>query len=88
MTGPPGARRNFAPAPRVRPEDDGFLRNKQRRSEANLVIVDEASMIDTVLAYESLKADPGLPAILVGDVDQLPSVGPGSVLKNIIRSTR
>jgi exodeoxyribonuclease V alpha subunit len=49
--------------------------------------VDEASMIDSVLAYNLLKAvPPTCQLILVGDVDQLPSVGPGSVLQDVIRS--
>lgn len=51
------------------------------------MIVDEASMMDIVLMYNLLKALPlGCRLILVGDVDQLPSVGPGSVLQDIIRS--
>ena len=55
--------------------------------EADVVIVDEASMIDTLLMYHLLKSIPS-PAhlILVGDVDQLPSVGPGNVLGDIINS--
>lgn len=55
--------------------------------EADAVIVDEASMMDIVLMYHLLRALPiGCRLVLVGDVDQLPSVGPGSVLKDIIRS--
>jgi len=69
------------------PKTMGFLRDRQRPLEADLVIVDEASMIDTVLAYNLMKAvPPACQLILVGDVDQLPSVGPGSVLQDVIRS--
>ena len=69
------------------PKTMGFLRNREHPLEADLVIVDEASMIDTVLAYNLLKAIPAsCQLVLLGDVDQLPSVGPGSVLQDIIRS--
>ena len=69
------------------PKTMGFLRDRERPLEADLVIVDEASMIDTVLAYNLLKAVPPTgQLVLVGDVDQLPSVGPGSVLLDVIRS--
>ena len=64
-----------------------FERDRHNPLEAELVILDEASMIDTVLAYHVLKAiPPTAQLILVGDVDQLPSVGPGSVLKDVIDS--
>lgn len=57
--------------------------------DAEAVIIDEASMLDISLTYHLLKAVPGgCRLILVGDVDQLPSVGAGSVLKDIIRSGR
>jgi exodeoxyribonuclease V alpha subunit len=69
------------------PKTMGFLRDGQRPLEADVVIVDEASMIDTVLAYNLMKAvPPAAQLVLVGDVDQLPSVGPGSVLKDVISS--
>jgi exodeoxyribonuclease V alpha subunit len=69
------------------PKTMSFQRNRERPLEADLVIVDEASMIDTVLAYSFLKALPSFcQLILVGDVDQLPSVGPGNVLLDVIRS--
>jgi exodeoxyribonuclease V alpha subunit len=69
------------------PKTMGFLRDRDRPLEADLVIVDESSMIDTVLAYNLLKAvPPPCQLVLVGDVDQLPSVGPGSVLQDVIRS--
>ena len=69
-------------------EGDSFWgRNEDNPLEADAVIVDEASMMDIVLMYNLLKALPlGCRLILVGDVDQLPSVGPGSVLQDIIRS--
>lgn len=64
-----------------------FLRNEETPLEADVVIVDEVSMVDVVLMYSLLKAIPlGCRLVLVGDVDQLPSVGPGSVLKDIIAS--
>ncbi len=64
-----------------------FLRDRDRPLACDLLIVDEASMLDTVLAYHLLKAIPnGGRLILVGDVDQLPSVGPGRVLGDLIRS--
>jgi exodeoxyribonuclease V alpha subunit len=67
--------------------DGRFKRDQHRPLEADLVIVDEASMLDLSLANALLKAIPqtaGL--ILVGDVDQLPSVGPGAVLRDIMAS--
>jgi exodeoxyribonuclease V alpha subunit len=65
----------------------GFQRNKNRPLEADVIILDEASMIDTVLMYHFLKAVPsGATLIIVGDSNQLPSVGPGNVLKDIISS--
>jgi exodeoxyribonuclease V alpha subunit len=69
------------------PKTMSFLRDRGRPLEADLIIVDEASMIDTVLAYNLMKAvPPPCQLVLVGDVDQLPSVGPGSVLQDVIRS--
>ncbi|MDP9001076.1 MAG: ATP-dependent RecD-like DNA helicase [Myxococcota bacterium] len=69
------------------PKKFGFDRDASNPLEADLVILDEASMIDTVLAYHVLKALPlHCQLVLVGDIDQLPSVGPGSVLGEIIRS--
>lgn len=69
------------------PKKFGFDRDPSNPLEADLVILDEASMIDTVLAYHVLKALPlHCQLVLVGDIDQLPSVGPGSVLGDIIRS--
>lgn len=69
------------------PKTMGFLRDRQRPLEADLVIVDEGSMVDTVLAYNLMKAvPPACQLVLVGDVDQLLSVGPGSVLQDVIQS--
>ena len=62
-------------------------KNSDNPLEADAIIIDEASMLDISLMYYLLRAIPiGCRLILVGDVDQLPSVGPGSVLKDIIRS--
>lgn len=70
------------------PKDGRFKRDQHRPLEADLVIVDEASMIDIVLMNSLLKAiPPAAGLILVGDVDQLPSVGPGAVLRDIIASS-
>jgi exodeoxyribonuclease V alpha subunit len=66
-------------------EGMAFQRNEENPLEADLVIVDEASMLDVVLTNHLLKAIPlGAHLLLVGDVDQLPSVGPGNVLGDII----
>lgn len=65
----------------------GFERNEQNPLETDVVIVDEMSMVDITLMHSLLKAVAvGTRLILVGDVNQLPSVGPGSVLRNIIQS--
>jgi len=66
-----------------------FKRNKDNPLPCDLIIVDEASMIDTQLMNHLLKAIPAeARAIFIGDIDQLPSVGPGNVLKDIIQSER
>lgn len=65
----------------------GFERNEQNPLETDVIIIDEMSMVDISLMYSLLKAIAvGTRLILVGDVNQLPSVGPGSVLRDIIRS--
>ncbi len=65
----------------------GFQRDRERPLEADAVIVDEASMIDTILMHHLVKAVPAHASlVLVGDVNQLPSVGPGNVLRDIIDS--
>jgi len=65
----------------------GFQKNEKNPLNCHLLIVDEASMIDTILMHSLLKPIPqGATFILVGDVNQLPSVGAGNVLKDIIIS--
>jgi exodeoxyribonuclease V alpha subunit len=65
----------------------GFQRNDRHLLNCDLIIIDEASMIDTVLMHHLLKAiSPYATFILVGDVNQLPSVGAGNVLRDIISS--
>lgn len=67
----------------------GFKKGAHDPLTCDLIIVDEASMIDTHLMYHLLKAIPDhARLILVGDVNQLPSVGPGNVLKDLIESQR
>ncbi len=69
------------------PEQRTFNRNGYRPLKVDLMVVDEASMIDTTLMAALLEAlPPSAHLLLVGDVDQLPSVGPGFVLRDIIRS--
>ncbi len=69
------------------PQTRQFDRNREHPLSCDLLIVDEASMLDTVLAHHVLRAVPDHGRlILVGDVDQLPSVGPGRVLGDLIRS--
>lgn len=64
-----------------------FKRNPQFPLKCDIIIVDEASMIDTYLMYCLLKAIPdNAHLIIIGDVDQLPSIGPGNCLKDIIES--
>jgi exodeoxyribonuclease V alpha subunit len=69
------------------PKKGGFKKDQDDLLEADVVIIDEASMVDTLLMYHLLKAIPFQAHLaLVGDVDQLPSVGPGNVLRDIIHS--
>ena len=71
------------------PHQKRFIRDRDHPLDADLIIVDEASMIDTVLMYHLLQAVPDRAVlILVGDVYQLPSVGPGQVLADLIESGR
>ena len=68
-------------------EGFSFQRNEENPLEADLVIVDEASMLDLLLTNNLLKAiPPGAHLLLVGDVDQLPSVGAGNVLHDVIEA--
>lgn len=75
----------------VNPDDKevagGFSKNSQNPLEVDVIIIDEMSMVDLPLMNALLRAViPGTRLVLVGDVDQLPSVGPGSVLRDIIAS--
>ena len=65
----------------------GYQHNEENPLEGDVLIIDECSMVDTILMNSLLKAVPdGMRLILVGDVDQLPSVGAGNVLRDIIDS--
>jgi exodeoxyribonuclease V alpha subunit len=69
------------------PHEGGFQRSEDRPLEADVVIIDEASMVDLALMDNLLRAiDRHSHLVLIGDVDQLPSVGPGSVLRDLIDS--
>ena len=69
------------------PQDGKFQRNAERPLDGDVVIVDEASMIDLPLAFRLADAlAEGATLVLVGDADQLPSVGPGNVLADVIAS--
>ncbi len=71
----------------VDPKSGGFKRNADNPLDCDLLVVDEASMIDVMLMQALVKAIPDHAALLiVGDIDQLPSVGPGQVLADIIGS--
>lgn len=68
---------------------EGYQRNEENPLKGDVMILDECSMIDIILMYNLLKAVPEhMTLILVGDTDQLPSVGAGNVLKDIIESER
>lgn len=69
------------------PHEGGFQRSEDRPLDADVVIIDEASMVDLALMDNLLSAiDRHSHLVLIGDVDQLPSVGPGSVLRDLIDS--
>ncbi len=69
------------------PHDGSFNKNSENLLDADLVIVDEASMLDMILFYRLLDAlKENTVLILVGDVDQIPPIGPGNILKDIISS--
>jgi exodeoxyribonuclease V alpha subunit len=71
----------------IDPGSGGFRRSEDNPLDCDLLIVDEASMVDVLLMQALLKAVPDKAALLVvGDIDQLPSVGPGQVLADIISS--
>ncbi|MFP4058780.1 MAG: ATP-dependent RecD-like DNA helicase [Candidatus Brocadiia bacterium] len=72
---------------KFQPRTHQFAINERNPLAADVVIVDEASMLDVLLTYHLARAlPPQAVLVLVGDVDQLPSVGPGSVLRDIIAS--
>ena len=71
----------------VDPKVGGFKRNSENPLECNLLIVDETSMVDVMLMQALMKAASDNAALLiVGDIDQLPSVGPGQILADVIAS--
>ena len=71
----------------IDPKSFGFKRNEENPLDCDLLVVDESSMVDVSLMQSLMKAVPDHAALLiVGDIDQLPSVGPGQVLADIIGS--
>ena len=69
------------------PTSRSFGRNRENPVEADMLVVDEVSMLDVELAADLLEAvPPGCRLVLVGDADQLPSVGPGNVLRDLVAS--
>jgi exodeoxyribonuclease V alpha subunit len=69
--------------------DGGFIRDRDHTLEADAVIIDEASMVDTMLMHHLIDAVPmSAVLVLVGDVSQLPAIGPGNVLSDMIDSAR
>jgi exodeoxyribonuclease V alpha subunit len=69
------------------PHEGGFTHNERRPLQGDMIIIDETSMLDIPLAYHLLKAiPPSASVVFVGDVDQLPSVGPGNFLRDLIDS--
>ena len=72
----------------ISPKTGGFKRSDDNPLDCDLLVVDEASMVDVLLVQALLKAVPDSAALLiVGDIDQLPSVGPGQVLADVIASS-
>ena len=70
-------------------QSGGFKRNRENPLDYDLIIIDEASMIDTFLMFHLLRAIPTKARLIfIGDIDQLPSVGPGNVLRDMIDSGR
>ena len=66
---------------------DGYKRNEDNPLDGDVLIVDECSMIDIILMYNLMKAIPAhMRLVMVGDIDQLPSVGAGNVLRDVIES--
>jgi exodeoxyribonuclease V alpha subunit len=72
----------------VDPKGGGFKRGDDNPLDCDLLVIDEASMVDVMLMQSFMKAVPdGAAVMIVGDIDQLPSVGPGQVLADIIASS-
>jgi exodeoxyribonuclease V alpha subunit len=70
-------------------QDGAFLKNRDNPLDGDVVIIDEASMVDTLLMFHLTNALPVTAVlVLVGDIFQLPSIGPGNVLKDLIKSAR
>ena len=66
---------------------EGYQKNGDKPLEGDVLILDECSMVDIMLMYNLLKAIPEhMSLVLVGDIDQLPSVGAGNVLRDMIES--
>ena len=73
----------------INPQDGRFRRGPRHPLDGDLLVVDESSMVDVMLMAHLVQAMPdGMALLLVGDVDQLPSVGPGQVLADVIASAR
>jgi exodeoxyribonuclease V alpha subunit len=71
----------------VDPRSGGFKRGEDNPLDCDVLVIDETSMVDVMLMQALLRAVPEKAALLiVGDIDQLPSVGPGQVLADIISS--
>ncbi len=71
----------------VDPRTGGFRRNSDNPLDCDLLVIDETSIVDVLMMHALLKAIPNAAALLVvGDVDQLPSVDPGQVLADMIAS--
>ena len=71
------------------PQTGKFFRDHETPLEGDILVVDESSMLDAQLAYSLLRAIPAhMPVVLVGDQNQLPSVGPGNILADILESGR
>lgn len=70
------------------PANQSFKRDRYNQLDCQLIIIDEMSMVDASLMHSLLKAIPnGARAVFIGDIDQLPSVGPGQVLSDLIQSS-
>ena len=69
------------------PKSGGFKRGDENPLDCDLLVIDETSMVDVMLMHALLNAVPDAPrCLIVGDIDQLPSVGPGQVLADVIAS--